>query len=133
VFEVMTEGRKGMTRLSLQEVRYLTSQSIGRIATVSLDCQPHVNPVEFRFNADLGAIDVPGIDRESKKYHDLKASPRAGFVVDDIPVDNPESPRGVCIRGSARSSRMAVSFIRTEPAERGSGSSRRVVSWGLDG
>ncbi len=40
------------------EIDYLTSQRLGRLATVGPDGRPHVVPVGFRYNAELDAIDI---------------------------------------------------------------------------
>jgi pyridoxamine 5'-phosphate oxidase family protein len=76
---------------------------------------------------------VPGLARDSRKYRDLKANPRAGFVIDDIPADDPESPRGVCIRGTVEVFEDGGEF---HPEGVGGVWLRihleRVISWGLD-
>jgi len=43
-----------------EELEYLQSQRLGRIATAGPDHQPHVVPVRFRYNPDTDTIDIGG-------------------------------------------------------------------------
>src|SRR5213082_191828 len=54
----MTEG---MAELTAAQIEYLASQRLGRIATAGVNRKPHVVPTSFRYNADLGTIDVGGL------------------------------------------------------------------------
>ena len=49
-----------MSAFTQEEIDYLTSQRLGRLATVGRDGQPHVVPVAFRYNPDLDTIDISG-------------------------------------------------------------------------
>ncbi len=44
------------------EIEYLSSGRLGRLATVGRDGTPHVAPVGFSYNAELGTVDVGGRD-----------------------------------------------------------------------
>jgi PPOX class F420-dependent enzyme/OxyR family protein len=82
------------------EVAYLTTQRVGRLATVSAAGEPHVVPVGFYYNATLDTIDIPGWGMgRSKKLRDVARTGRAAFVVDDIA--GPGHPRGIEVRGRA--------------------------------
>src|SRR5207249_1740978 len=43
----------GMSVFTEEEIEYLRSQALARIATVGPDGHPHVIPVTFRFNEEL--------------------------------------------------------------------------------
>jgi PPOX class F420-dependent enzyme/OxyR family protein len=45
-----------------EEIEYLKSQLLGRLATVGPDGQPHVVAVSFCYNAQLDTIDIGGHD-----------------------------------------------------------------------
>ena len=117
------------------EVAYLQGQSLGRLATVGRDAQPHVVPMAFRVNPDLGTIDIGGYRiTETKKYRDAAGNPRVAFVVDDIASTDPWRVRMIEIRGEAElleSGGKEImpgfedAFLRVHP--------RRIVSFGIEG
>jgi pyridoxamine 5'-phosphate oxidase family protein len=117
------------------EIEYLKRHTMGRLATVGADGQPHVIPLTFHFNAEEDAIDLGGIDfANSKKWRDVQRNPKVTFLVDDA---SPQGAHAVEIRGDAeahstggdrinpRFPNFVPQFIRIRP--------RRIVSWGLDG
>jgi len=58
-----------MSVFTNEEIEYLNSQLLGRLATVGPDGQPHVVPVSFHYNAQLDTIDIGGHDfARRKKY-----------------------------------------------------------------
>ncbi len=69
---------------------------LARIATVGADGTPHVTPVGFTHNTDLGTIDVGGLDlTATKKFRDVQRGGRAAIVIDDLASVDPWPPRGV--------------------------------------
>ena len=118
-----------------EEIEYLKSQLLGRLATGGPDGQPHVVPVGFRYNAELGTIDIGGHDFDRrKKYREVQRNPRAAFLVDDLASVNPWRVRGIEIRGEAEvltsggealGPGFAPEMFRIRP--------RRIVSWGIIG
>ena len=118
-----------------EEIEYLKSQLLGRLATGGPDCQPHVVPVGFRYNAELDTIDIGGHDfARRKKYQDVQRNPRVAFLVDDLASVNPWRVRGIEVRGEAE--------VLTSGGEAlGPGfapemfrlRARRIVSWGIMG
>ena len=91
-----------MSNFTPEEIAYLQSQRLGRLATVGPDGQPHVVPVGFRYNAELDTIDIGGHDfAKRKKYRDVQRNPRVAFVVDDLASVSPWRPRMIEIRGTA--------------------------------
>jgi pyridoxamine 5'-phosphate oxidase family protein len=91
-----------MSVFTPEEIAYLQSQRLARIATVDPNGQPHVVPVSFRYNPDEDAIDVGGHGFTSrKKYRDVQANPRVAIVIDDLASVSPWRPRFIEIRGVA--------------------------------
>jgi pyridoxamine 5'-phosphate oxidase family protein len=89
-----------MSSFTPNEIAYLQSQILGRLATVGANGDPHVVPVGFRYNPDLDTIDIGGHGiAQSKKYRDIARSGRAAFVVDDLVSANPWTPRMITVRG----------------------------------
>jgi pyridoxamine 5'-phosphate oxidase family protein len=124
-----------MGSFSRAEIGYLTGeQRFGRIATIDAAGQPHVVPVGWwRYNAELGAIDIAGHGlARSKKFRNVKANPKVAFVVDDMSSIDPWHPRAVMIQGHAEALEGQVTsfagsddaIIRIAPD--------KVVSWGLE-
>ena len=91
-----------MTRLSTEQINYLAGQRLGRIATTGADGKPHVVPTSFRYNDQLGTVDVGGLRvATTKKYRDVGANPWAAIVIDDLASTDPWRPRMLEIRGRA--------------------------------
>ena len=91
-----------MATLTAAQIDYLASQRLGRIATAGADHKPHVVPTSFRYNADLGTVDLGGRRvAETKKYRDVQANGWAALVVDDLLSTDPWRPRFLEIRGRA--------------------------------
>ena len=91
-----------MTALTNAQIDYLASQRLGRVATTGTDGKPHVVPTSFRYNHELGTIDIGGMHvATTKKYRDVQANAWAAFVVDDLVSIDPWSPRMLEIRGRA--------------------------------
>jgi pyridoxamine 5'-phosphate oxidase family protein len=63
-----------MAELTTVQIGYLASQLLGRLATAGPDHKPHVVPTSFRYNAELGTIDVGGHHVSTTK----KSRPTAG-------------------------------------------------------
>jgi pyridoxamine 5'-phosphate oxidase family protein len=116
------------TSLRPEELEYLTGgeRRLGRLATVQPDGLPHAVPVVWRYNADLGTIDIAGLNlTATKKFRNVAANPKVAFVVDDVLP--PWRPRSVMIQGSAEALEAPDSgeaLIRITP--------RNVISWGLE-
>jgi pyridoxamine 5'-phosphate oxidase family protein len=119
--------------LSPEVIAYLQSQRLGRLATVDRDGAPQNNPVGFRYNAELGTIDIGGLNMgASRKFRNLAGNPKVAFVVDDIASVQPWRVRCVEIRGHAEALRdqagqlpgFSAEIIRVYP--------ERIISFGLD-
>jgi pyridoxamine 5'-phosphate oxidase family protein len=117
------------------EIAYITSQRIGRIATVGPDGKPHVVPVGFRYNPEQDSIDIGGLSglTARKHYRDLVRNSQVAFVIDDIPSYDPWTIRGIEIRGQAEIRTtggqtiqpfFGPDMIRIHP--------ERLVTWGIE-
>jgi pyridoxamine 5'-phosphate oxidase family protein len=86
---------------SEEEVAYLRSQRLARIATVSADGQPDVVPVGFEF--DGTDVYVSGIDPvKTRKFRNVRAgNTKVALVVDDLAPTAPWAPRYLRIYGDA--------------------------------
>ena len=107
------------------ELAYLASQRLGRLATVGADGTPHVVPVGFRVDPERDVVEIGGARLAgTKKFRDVRRHGRAAFVVDDLASTDPWRPRGVEIRGRAEAVEDPA-VIRIVP--------ERIRGWGLDG
>ncbi len=117
-----------------QELDYLKSQQLGRLATEQPNGTLQVSPVGYTVNDVTGAIDIGGFFMStSQKYRNVVANAKVAFVVDDVPSVDPWRVRCLEIRGSAEA------IAPTHPATPGDDDAlirihpTRVISFGLDG
>ena len=88
-----------MSKFTTEEIAYLASQRLGRLATVNGKGDLHVVPVGFRYNPEHDTIDIGGHNMAtSKKYREALRHGRVAFVVDDVLP--PWKPRFVEVRGT---------------------------------
>jgi pyridoxamine 5'-phosphate oxidase family protein len=123
-----------MSAFTPAEIAYLENQRLGRLATLGATGAPHVVPVAFRYNPELGTIDIGGHGiGKSKKFSDIGRDGRIAFVVDDVRLQ-PWRARGIELRGRAEALPTGGKtvnpgfddeLIRLRPA--------RIVSWGIEG
>lgn len=117
------------------EIAYLSSQRIGRIATIGPDGRPHVVPVGYRYNPETDCIEIGGREGFTKRkhYRDIVRNPKVAYVVDDLPSVNPWTIRGIEIRGDAE-----VLATGGENIVPGFGPdmvrirAKRIMSWGIE-
>ena len=118
--------------LSPEVLAYLGSQRLGRLATVDSGGAPQNNPVGYRYNPELGTIDIGGLNMgATRKFRNLAGNPQVAFVVDDIDSVQPWRVRCVEVRGHAEALRdqdhrpgFSAEIIRIYPD--------KVISFGLD-
>jgi len=117
--------------LTPAEIAYLESQPLGRLATIQPDGSPQVKPVGFRYNPELGTVDVAGFRMSgSQKYRNVSRDGRAALVVDDIVSTQPWRVRFLEIRGQAEAvpgdgdGTADTAIIRLHPG--------RVLSFGVE-
>lgn len=116
-----------------QQLEYLASQRLGRLATVDAHGAPQNSPVSFRYNPKYGSIDIGGYSMgQSRKFRNVARSGVAAFVVDDIASYRPWRVRCVEIRGTAEA------LTDEEPPFPGSSREvirihpTRIIAFGLD-
>ena len=108
------------------EVSYLTSQRLGRLATVQPNGTVQVSPVGFTYNRDTSTIDITGYNLpQSRKYRNIADNGRAAFVIDDLVSVHPWRVRCLEIRGVAEAlATRTGALIRLHPG--------RIISFGID-
>jgi len=115
-----------------EEIAYLSTQRLGRLATVQKNGTVQANPVGFGLNQKLGTIDIGGHDlAATQKFRNLRANNQVALVIDDLASVDPWRARGIEIRGTAETldnptdsaSRIPGAIIRIHP--------RRIISWGI--
>ncbi len=117
---------------SAAEIEYLSTQQLGRLATLRSDGTLQNSPVGFEVDPGAGVIEIRGRDlRNSRKFHNVAANGQVAFVVDDIASVDPWVVRCLEVRGVAEAlpgpaepgSHLSGEVIRIHP--------RRVISWGM--
>lgn len=113
-----------------EEVEYLRSQRLGRLATVSPDGQPDAVPVGFEFDGTY--LHVGGMEpSKTRKFRNVQAgNEKVALVVDDLVSADPWTPRFVRIYGTAE--------LVERPGRFGTQLYMRITptiswSWNLDG
>lgn len=87
---------------SQPELEFLSSQALGRMATIQPDGTLQVNPVGFAYNPDLDTFDITGYRLSaSRKFHNVADNGRIALVIDDVPSVDPWRVRCLEIRGHA--------------------------------
>ena len=86
-----------------EEIAYLRSQPLARLATVSTDGQPDVVPVAFEFDGTDFWIGGSGASvLETRKFRNvLGGNARVALVIDDMVSFDPFIARGIRIYGRA--------------------------------
>jgi pyridoxamine 5'-phosphate oxidase family protein len=116
------------------ELAYLGSQHLGRLATVDAGGAPQNNPVGFVVDETTGQIAIGGVAMgTSRKFRNVQRNPTAALVIDDLASVDPWVVRGIEIRGSAEA------LVDVDPPM--DFFSREVIritphwigTWGLDG
>jgi pyridoxamine 5'-phosphate oxidase family protein len=84
-----------------EEIAYLSSQRLARLATVAADGQPTVDAVGFQFDGErfyIGGINLPS----SRKYRNIAAGNHlVALIIDDLESMDPWTPRGIKLHGTA--------------------------------
>jgi pyridoxamine 5'-phosphate oxidase family protein len=116
-----------MATFTNTELAYLQGERrLGRLATITPEGRPHLVPLGWSYNAELGTIDISGRDfAATRKFHNVRNNPNVAFVVDDVLP--PWQPRCVTIQGHAEAidgGTTGQAMIRIVPD--------KIISWGLD-
>ena len=121
----MMKEKQESVKFTEKEAEYLVEQRLGRIATASLDLEPHVVPVGFEFDGSYIYFGGWSLGR-TLKFRNIMRNNKVAFVVDDLVSMRPWRVRGIEIRGIAEKvecdeGRVCVRITPT-----------RKVSWGLE-
>jgi pyridoxamine 5'-phosphate oxidase family protein len=115
------------------EVRFLTRQPLGHLATLGPDLVPQVKPLGFTYNPTLGTIDIAGFNMSgSAKYRNVQTNHNVAFVVDEVTAQSMEGAHFLEIRGVAETAvgthdsddHLPPEIIRIHP--------RRILSFNVD-
>ncbi len=114
---------------SPEEIEYLKSQRLARIATVSKQGQPDVAPVGFDFDGEHFYVGGHAPSKTFKFKNVAGGNTLVALVVDDLESIRPWKTRGLKIHGTAE-------FVERE-GYAGSGTYLRITptktwSWGID-
>jgi len=112
------------------EVAYLTSQPLARIATVGDDDQPDVVPVGVEFDGTYLWVGGRAPERTRKFINVRAGHAKVALVVDDLVTTDPWTPRFLRVYGTAE--------LMERPGRFGPGTYMRITpeiswSWNLEG
>jgi pyridoxamine 5'-phosphate oxidase family protein len=114
-----------------EELGYLRSQRLARIATVGADGQPDVMPVGYHFDEEY--FHVGGMNpANTRKFRNVRSgNTRVTLVIDNLVSVNPWTVRGVRIYGNAE-------LVSRKEGQFGPGQYMRITptvswSWNLEG
>jgi pyridoxamine 5'-phosphate oxidase family protein len=119
--------------LTAVEREYVTSQPLGRLATVDADGAPQNSPVGVFLDEETGDLLIGGFAMgETRKFRNVVGNPQVALVIDDLVAVDPWTVRGLEVRGTAVAltdvdppvAFMSRQVIRITPTW--------VAAWGLD-
>ena len=108
-----------------EEIEYLQTQPLARVATVDDQGQPDVVPVTYEF--DGTHINIGGFrPSETRRHHNVAGgNQKLALVIDDLVSTHPWSPRFLRIYGTAEVVNGPQPYLRVTP--------RISWSWNLSG
>ena len=114
-----------------EEISYLRTQRLARIASVAADGQPDVMPVGYQFDGKY--FYVGGMNPvKTRKFRNVRAgNTKVALVIDDLVAVNPWTVRGLRIYGNAE-------LLVRQEGQFGPGQYMRITptvswSWNLEG
>jgi pyridoxamine 5'-phosphate oxidase family protein len=98
------------------EIAFMNSQRLARIATVGDDGQPDVVPVGFEFDGTY--INIGGYQpSKTRRHHNVLAgNHKVALVIDDLVSTQPWSPRFLRVYGTAEVVGGDQPYLRVKPA-----------------
>ena len=126
-----------MSAFTEAELEYLSTQRLGRLATVQPDGTLQVSPVGFHHNAELDTIDIGGYNMAaSRKFRNVADNGRVAFVIDDVPSVDPWQVRCWELRGRGEAVDPPVENGPGGPGHADGATIRirpeRIISFGID-
>ena len=87
---------------SAEEIEYLRSQPLARLATVGADGQPDVVPVAFEFDGSVFWVGGAGAGvAGTRKFRNLRVNDQVALVIDDLVSLEPFIARSLRVYGVA--------------------------------
>jgi pyridoxamine 5'-phosphate oxidase family protein len=86
---------------STNELEYIKSQPLARIATVSNDGQPDVVPVGYEYDGKHFYIGSIMMKKTTKFWNVKRGNNKVSLVIDDLVSQRPWRPRGIKVKGTA--------------------------------
>ncbi|BBZ63489.1 PPOX class F420-dependent oxidoreductase [Mycolicibacterium monacense] len=98
-----------------EELAYMASQPLARIATVDDEGQPDVVPVGFEFDGTY--INIGGFrPANTRRHHNVAAGHhKVALVIDDLASTDPWSPRYLRVYGTAEVVGGPNPYLRVRP------------------
>jgi pyridoxamine 5'-phosphate oxidase family protein len=126
-----------MSVFSAGELDFLSTQRLGRLATIQPNGTLQVSPVGFQYNPEFDTIDIAGYNMTaSRKFGNVADNGRVAFVVDDVPSVQPWQVRCLEIRGRGEAIDPQGQEAAGAPGQSDGGIIRihpkRVISFGID-
>ncbi|GAA5042331.1 PPOX class F420-dependent oxidoreductase [Nocardia callitridis] len=117
-----------------EQIEYLRSQPLGRLATARADGTLQNNPVGFRYNPEHRTIDIAGWKMgASYKFRNLAHNNQIAFIVDDVPSSlDPRHVRYLEIRGTAEALTDIEPYVAVDSREMIRIHPRRIIAFGLE-
>jgi PPOX class probable F420-dependent enzyme len=88
-----------------EQVKFLKSHDVCRLATASKDGMPHVTPVIYALDGDALVV---AADYGTKKLANLKENPKVSLVVDEYG----ESNKGLMVQGECTTLERGAEYLR---------------------
>jgi pyridoxamine 5'-phosphate oxidase family protein len=107
--------RKSEMSFAQDEIAFIKSQRLARIATVDDDDQPDVVPVGFEFDGTY--FNIGGLrPANTRRHHNVAAGNyKVALVIDDVAAAEPWSPRFLRIYGTAEVISGEYPYLRVTP------------------
>jgi nitroimidazol reductase NimA-like FMN-containing flavoprotein (pyridoxamine 5'-phosphate oxidase superfamily) len=93
-----------LSTLSKDEIKFLKSHTLGRLATASKDCIPQVTPVVYA--VDKNEI-IIAVDYGTKKLNNIRENPNVSLIVDTYRPN-----RGLMIQGKCKIHERGSNYLR---------------------
>jgi pyridoxamine 5'-phosphate oxidase family protein len=109
----MSTERGGCVSFTEEEIAYLQSQPLARLATVNPGAQPDVVPVAFEFDGTDFWVGGSGESvLGTRKFRNIEAgNQQVALVIDDLVSFNPFIARGIRVYGDANGPVQRVGMV----------------------
>jgi pyridoxamine 5'-phosphate oxidase family protein len=101
MFVIRTTKDVNYMAFTEEEIAYMRSQPLARVATVDADGQPDVVPVGFEFDGTHIIIGGFAPEKTRRHHNVLAGNGKVALVIDDLASVQPWSPRFLRVYGTA--------------------------------